>query len=670
MIFSFHNKLTIQLSNKNYTFYNTMLKSTLTSLANFNKYNEYISVGDGEASLAQNTFHLSNHIHTEKLGCKSFQSDIQKGNVFAIYEFKLLKNNINSKYIKEVGLSNNDENPTIFNYFSLISEEMPNGLDISKENEIVLKITIYLNISETTSNILTSGSNPFIEFLLGNGLDEVKACLGSNFSENVRLSRLKPITNSFITCTKNANLSENSLNLNFSCSFSQEIDEVLYITDNKVFARQNLKEYKNLLTKQSTFSPKSNYVIKINNDIKSIDLITNNSTSSAETNCVISKYANSIGDEIASPLENLFNYETTKFISKDGKLIFFILNNKIYCYKNENFELIQINTREIIDDEITKIIAFDKYIFIISKISPFISTYIIEENSVKKVNNNLADFEKFSEFETLRDIDITLCNNGKFIIGLLTQNGNGLSIYLSYSEQNGFTVTSSLTNSKVFNYVLAMLKNNFCDGSMFYLKEGEASYECRIVTHSSSATETDIYSYLAYALSLNAKRVYCKGRAIISEKNTSPTIVIYYYPQIYQYELPLIQEEIKDFISDDLYYIAQENENKVFKLYNLIGYDTPEEFTNNLSDFMDCNTIQEIVFMKDSFLVFTTNKSEPIRIFNLKLNKTQIENVSDKDATYLVTYKEYDKLGTNSENVTINFKTGITLWFFQTKFIR
>lgn len=661
MNFSFHNKLTIQLSNKNYTYYNTMLNSTLFSLSNYEKFNEYISVGNGDASSAQSSFHLTNFLCSGKLNFCSFQSDIGKGNIFAIYEFKLLRNNIKSDYITEIGLSNNDENPIIYNYFSLTSEDMPNGLDISEENEIVFKITINLNITETTNNILTSGSNPFIEFLLGNGLGEVKACLGSNFSENVRISRVKPITNNLKICTKNANLSENMLNLSFSCDFNKEIDEIVYMANDKVFARQNLKEYKNQLTKNNTFSPKSNYVIKIDNDIKSIDLITNNSTSSTETNCVISKYANSIGDEITSPFENLFNHETTKFVSKDGKLIFFILNNKVYCYKNENFEIMQLNTRAINDDEITKIIAFDNYIFVVSKISPYISTYIIADDLVKKVDNDIEKFEKFSELETLRDIDITLCNNGNFIIGLLTQNGNGLSIYLTYSAQSGFTVTSYLINSRVFNYVFAMLKNNFCDGSMFYLKEGEFSYECRIVTHSSSATETDIYSYLAYALSLNAKRVYCKGRAIISEKNTSPSIVIYYYPQIYQYELPLIQEEVKDFISDDLYYIAQEYDNKEFKIYNLIGYDTPEEFTNNLSDFMDCNLIQEIVFLKDSFLVFTNNKNETIRIFNLKLNKSQIENVSDKDATYQVSYKEYDKLGSNGESVTINFKTGVHL---------
>lgn len=661
MKFTFHNKLTIKLFNKNYEFYNTMLNSTLEALSNFDSYNKYISIGNGEAGTAQNNFHLTNYLITSKLNFSSFQSDISKGNLFAIYEYKLLKHNINSNFIKEVGLSDNNTEPTIYNYFSLVSDENPNGLDITNSEEILFKVTINLNINENNDIILTSGNNPFIEFLLGNGLEEVYSCLGSNYSNNTRISRIKPINSNLIKCSKNANLVDNLLNIAFSCQFKQKIDEILFLTNNKVFARKNLKEYKNITSKSETMTAKDNYVIKINSDIKNVTSVINNSTNSNETNYLISKYANSIGDEIINPFNNLFDFETTKYISKDGKLILFILNGKVYCYKNENFEIIQINTREITDDEITKIISFENYIFIISKIKPFISTYIITDNVVKKINNNFENLDNYSELETLRDIDITLCENNKFIAGILTQNGNALSIYFDYSSSNGFIYSSYLTNSKVFNYVIAMLKNNFCDGRMIYLKEGSTSAECRIVTHSSSAQETDIYSYLAYALTVNSKRIYCKGRALISEKTTSPIIVIYYYPQVYEYKLSLIQEEIKDYISEDIYYIAQENENKIFKLYNLVGYDTPEEFSNNLSEFMNCETIQEIVFLKDSFLVFTNDENEKIKSFNLNLSNTQIENVSDKDASYSVSYNEYNKLGSNDETVTINFKAEVTL---------
>ena len=95
MNFSFHNKLTIILKNKKYEFYNSILKSTLNQLANFGKFNEYISIGNGlPNSDFQNNFHLSNYISTHQLSNKSIQSDISKGDLFAKYEFIVSKENL------------------------------------------------------------------------------------------------------------------------------------------------------------------------------------------------------------------------------------------------------------------------------------------------------------------------------------------------------------------------------------------------------------------------------------------------------------------------------------------------------------------------------------------------------------------------------------------------
>ena len=155
MNFSFHNQLIIKTRTKNYIFYNTILNSTLDKLSNFEKYNEYLSIGNGTANQeSQNIFHLSNKLLTTKLVNSSFQSDISKGNLFAKYEFIVSKNEINENYITEIGLSNNDNNPVIYNYFSLISNDTPNGIYIQNENEIVFEVTINLTINENnTTNV-------------------------------------------------------------------------------------------------------------------------------------------------------------------------------------------------------------------------------------------------------------------------------------------------------------------------------------------------------------------------------------------------------------------------------------------------------------------------------------------------------------------------------------
>ena len=308
MNFSFHNKLNIKTKTNNYTFYNTILKSTLNKLSSLEKFNEFLSIGNGIASQeSQNKFHLTNKLLTTKLINSSFQSDITKGSLFAKYEFVISKNEINENYITEIGLSNNEENPLIFNYFSLISTDTPNGIYIQNENEIVFEVTIYLTINENNYILLTSGNNPFIEFLLGNGLGDVYISKGTNYSNNERINR-EITNNKLFLCNKTTNIFDNSLEINFEYCFNNgEIDEILFISENKVFARKNLKEFREPLIKEFQFQSKDNYIIKIEEDIKSVNSIINTTSQTTEQNCYISKYANSFGDKINLPFDNLFN---------------------------------------------------------------------------------------------------------------------------------------------------------------------------------------------------------------------------------------------------------------------------------------------------------------------------------------------------------------------------
>lgn len=672
MKFSFHNKINIKVDNKEYIFYNSILESLLEKLSNFDSYNNYLALGNGENNPStQNQFHLTNFIARTKYSSRQIQSDISKGTLFTTLEYNFNKNKLNCNFLTEAGLCEDSDNPEIYNYFSFISSDTPNGIDITNSEEIAIAVTIYLTIYENNDILLTAGNNKFIEFILGNGLGEVKIYSGSNYADNTRISRKITNTQETYTCEKSATIINNSLTISFIAKLKVgEINEILFLIDNEVFARKNLKEFKPCISREITLEPKSNYVIKIDEDVKSISEVSKTSDNVVETNYFVSKFANSFGDEVYLPFNNLFNSTTSRFTSKDGKLIFFILNNKVYCYKNENYILTEINTREITEDNITKIIAFDNFIFIISSISPYISTYIIENDRIKNVNNNFGSFEKNSEFQTIQQIDISRAINGNFLIGILTNTSTALTIYATYNDGTGFSINNYLENSKNFNYVLAMHKNNFCDAQIIYLREGESSASCRIVTHSSSATETDVYSILAYELTNNSTKIYTKDRAIISEKNTSPNIVIYYYPQVYKYELPIISNELKDYVSNNLNYIIQKNENNQYTIYNLIGYDSPEEFTNNISSLVNTSKIVDFEFMHDTLLIFLNGDKQKIVAYNLNLNKTQIENVSEKEASYLIKYNRYNKLGENNETVKFKFTTQVNLWFFLIKFIK
>lgn len=670
MNFSFHNKLTIRTSKRKYQFFNSILKSTLTQLSNFENFNNYISIGNGQPNQEiQNNFHLTNPLTTISLENKSFQSDISKGGLFAKYEYRLPRNNINFNSITEIGLSNNDSNPTIFNYFSLISNETPDGIFIDNNEDVLFEISIYLIINELNGILLTSGQNPFIEFLLGNGLEDVFICKGTNYCENIRITRDLYQNSNLFLCKKFSNLQDSNLEIGFEQDLQiGEIDEILFVSDNRIFSRMNLKEVNQISNETISLSAKLNYIIKIDDDIKSINYITNSSTQTQETGFFVSKFANSFGDRIHLPFNNLFDSTTSRFLSKCGCNLFFVLNEKVYGFQNKDFQIQTLNTKQVDDFNISQIISFDKYVFIITKTKPYISCYKIENNILIKQNNNFENLNSNDELKDAMQIDITKCNNGNFILGIIKKDKTALSIYFQFDSESGFSTTDQLTNDKKFNHLIAMFKNNFCDGKMIYLKEGETSADCRIVTHDSNGSETDIYSSLAYHLTNNATKIYSKNRAIISEKISEPSVVIYYYPQIFEYNLPIISNEKKDYISNNLNYLIQEFNNKEFKIYNLIGYDEPEEFLEPISNLIQTDTILDFEFLNDSLLIFLDNKYEPIIAFNLNLNKTQIENVSTNNLEYLINLNKYNKLGKDNEIISFKFSTRIEIWYFQIKF--
>ena len=641
------------------------------SLSKFDKLGDFLSIGNGQPNPdTQNSFYLSNHIITLSNSNISIQNNISNGPLFAKYEFVINSESLKIIYITEVGLSKNDPNHTIFNYFSLISNENPLGLRITDNEELHFEVVIFLNIKELDSNILTSGNNPFISYLLGNGLGDVFVSFGSNYSENIRLERELNENLTLNKCVKSSNITDNSLQISFSFQTNlKNIDEIIFSTNNEVFARKNLKQHNQLISDESTFTSENHYIIKIDNDIHSIDTIIDTQSQQTEQNFFVSKYANSFGDKIHLPFNNLFNYTNPRFLSKDGNLLFFISNEKVYGYKNENFTIKQIDTTTINNSYIKNIISFENFVFVISEIHPFISSYIISDNSLIELENNFSSMENIKDIEEYFQLDITRCKNNIFILGVINKNKNARSIYFTLNNLS-FEIINELKNNKEFNYLVSMYKNNFSDGQIIYLKEGPSSAECRIVTHSATQEETDIYSSLAYHLTNNASKIYSKNRALISEKNHNSSIVIYCYPQIYEYILPLETTNTKNYISNNLNYIIQQFENSEFKIYNLIGYSTPEEFINSISDnFTNCK-ILDFEFMKDSILIFTDDTKNSIIAYNLKLNKTQIENTSKNNSSYLVRYKKYDKVGSNNKTTNFNLHTRIFLWSFLNAFIK
>ena len=116
---------------------------------------------------------------------------------------------------------------------------------------------------------------------------------------------------------------------------------------------------------------------------------------------------------------------------------------------------------------------------------------------------------------------------------------------------------------------------------------------------------------------------------------------------------------MNDYISTNLNYLIQKINDSEYHIYNLIGYDNPEEFIDGLPKEINPVDILDFEFLNDTLLIFQNKKEEPIVAYNLNLNKTQIENVTSNNSQYEIMMEKYNKLGNEKECVFATLKTEV-----------
>jgi len=667
MKMNLHNKLVVCLNGKEYIFYNQMFESVYEKIKNLDSYNNLIAIGKGERSSNQNNFKLTNYIKTFNLETETIQNDISKGELFIKKSLTINDGSLDGQYITEMGLCSCDEEPTIYNYFSLINEEHK-GILKNKNESIQIYIYIYLELTYEKEGLFTLGNNPFISFLLGEGLNNKKIYIsrGNNTSENIPISRAKLSTANKYLCDIKFNTNENS---KFELILSSNLGsgstyEIVYLIDDEPFARMNVLNIKNTISLTKDFEPKANYVLDLGDEISHINSITNSTTNETENNFYTTKYATKFGDKIILPFNNMFNFETPRFISKDGDKIFFVVNDTIYGYQNINYNLIQLNLSNLHIQNISKIVSFDRYLFVITKHSPYISLFIFDNGLLKKCKIDTKNSEIYKKLDDFYSIDITQAKNNIFMIGFISKHDNiGHTLYFNFNEENfSLEFDSYLETPYEINFMLAMYKNNFSDAVIIFLKEHQYSLYCRIINHFPDKSKTETQSVVAYYYTHDTKNIYTKNRAVIVEKNTTPYTWIYYYPQLYRYTLDLFETEHKINISTNLLYLIQQQDDKSYKIYNLVGYNIPTEFTDGFPEEIDQSKIIDFEFLTDTLLIFTNDTKENILAYNLNNLCTAIENVSSNNDTYSVNMDTYDIIGKNNEGVIASLTINFELW--------
>ena len=664
MKFSIHNKVEIKLNNTTFTFFNNMFKNVYEKFSNFESFNNYLSIGNGPTSNKQNEFKLTNLLLTIPLKTEIVQNDISKGQLYIKKSFIVDSNVLNDCYITEMGITDTIDSTTIYNYFSLITDEQPHGVRINTNEKLCGVIYIYLDIENQNTNFsFLDGDNKFISYLLGEGLHELPyVSVGDYYINDNNEAIFKPNTSTNKILSKINFSTGDVFNISFVFNIKKQVVNSLFLfLNNTPFAFVKTQNYYNFYENDITLSPKQHYVIDMGENIKTIKSITNNTTGEHETSYFVTNYANEIGAKVNTTLFNSFDNKTPRYVSNDGRYIIFVQNKNVHILKNENYCITKIDSHNLTIQEIKSINCVDDFIFIFSNIEPYLFVFKIFNNEIVKIEIDFSNFDNLPLIKNMLKCGVSKANSGEFMIGIIdAENQNGNTLYFSY-DSTILKFNTLLSSNYNFTYILPISSNKFCDAHIIYCKEGEYSYTSKLVTHYANKTEKDVYTSLAYTLTNNAKELYVKDRGIIVEKTEAPKIQIYHYPHVYQYLFPEIENEQDYYLSNNLLYMAVRKNDGSLHFYNLVGYNETFEFLNNLPEYIQPESVQDIVFLKDSFLVFTP---ESIFCFNLKQNKKLIENISSVTDDYLINYDKYRFLGENNEEVVAKFSVTIDIWFF------
>lgn len=672
MNLNYHNKITIKTSKHTYTFYNQMLDSVYQKIANLDSFFDKIAIGTGNSSNISLNHKLTNFYNSYNLTETNLNNNLNNSTLSFEKNCIIDTSKINVNYITEAGITSNteenNENPTIYNYFSFIDENNPNGIFIDNDEPLIINITIYLNLSATSMGLFTNNNNKFIKFLLGGGIPskQIYVARGNDNSSNILINRSNDYVGDKFPCQINSSI-DDGVSLIFSGDLNTgTTTEIVFLIDNEVFARINADELQESSTSVEQYTAKRNYVIDLGNSssITDISTIYNNQTNTTESNYYLVKYASDFGSKVNLPFNNLFNTDTRKFISRDGDKIIFLIDSHLYLYKNNNLNISEILSVNLQIQNITHVTSFDNFVFVFSSSAPYIHAFVIENNSLISCNFNISDFPNYGNIEGYTHIDIVQGKNGVFMLGMIVpiSTTTAYSLYFNFDNQTKTFSYSSHVETINYNlsYILPFHKNNFSDAQFIYLQAGKTSSACRRIIHDIDGKITTTSNVIAYYYTYLTTNISVKSRAVVIEKDYTPNFWLYYYPQIYRFELSEFSNAEKSYISTSLLYLIQRLPDKTYKAYHLVGYDTATEFNKGMPKDIDQSKIVNIEFLKDVVLFFMNDSVEPIVAYSLNEDGLCIENVTTNNVVYDITISRKEVLGSNNKGVTatlsVNFK--------------
>jgi len=668
MKFNLHNKYEITIGDKKYVAYNTLLNTIYNKISNLEQYTSHIALGTGLSEKTTLDTKLSNYLMSFKASTEEIQCDPSKDVLFIKKVVSIDESYSETFSFSELGITDTGNfDPIIFNHVLLKNKDgEPISITRNQGDALEIKVTIYIELNSESKNLFIQGENELIKSLLGEELDLIDnnlyAIRGSNllstekqFSSSINLDNAFP-------CEKDITANnDGSINLNYSAELGEgDTEEILLVFNNKVCLRLNTLEINSPTEITNTFVYQEGNFIDVDKNIKNINsvyLISDSGNTIHNTHKEVC-YSKTLANKMVDLFDISPNNSTPRFVSKDGKMIGFIIDSYFHLYKYENYDFTKINTTQVSLQNIMKLFMFEDIILILKTDSPYIEVYKIENNNAVKKDVSLSMYDASVYPYSWLDADATLTLNNKILIGIILNNETQtpVVITLTQNEQGNYTDDFIRANLDTAKKVYAVYKNNFTEPRVSFLTDtysGGTYYLLEEYFESSSQFSAN--SDIAYNILNNSQEIIVSGRTILSQKNKSPYLTVYYYPDFIG-NVTNFSEGIKHYASKDGNYIIAKYSDNSFKIFNLHNLNSLTEFESDLSNLITFSEVLDFEFVGDLLLVFSSNTKEQLFAYALKNNYLRIENLSSDSNDYLINYNKYNLLGSKPlEGVKVNF---------------
>ncbi len=665
-----HNKFQILLNGKEYTAYNTILKSIFNKIANLEQYADYIALGTGISEKSfDDTNKLNNFIEVYKTQTEQIQSDITKGDLFIKKVLIFGQDNDSTFSFSELGISDSEQdNPDIFNHV-VLKNAQGEVVTLTKEPYDILEIrvTIFLELTAESSGLFVKGENNLIKQILGENLGNTDhnlyALRGENLSPNVVVFRTTPNLDNAVVCTHTLNFIDDQIDIDFSAQLGEgETEEVLIAYAGEVVLRLNTQLVNPAIELEDTIKSSNNdFYVDLGKNVKEVTSVqkVQDQTATDEEAYAVTQYASKLTDKINNPFDMNFTYSTPRFISNDGKTIAFVLPNATYVYRCEDYQITKINSTNLPYTNLIRMVICDDTIVILRTVEPYIEVYKIENNNIVAKEVNISTFRTSSYSFDWIDANAVVTESGMIIIGLIINNEASMPLVIKLvknSNDNVYYDTILRPHFETVRKIYTIQKTAYSKPCLTFLTDWYEGEEWYYMQNIYEDKEDFGNADAAYHFYYQTTDLQTGGRTVMSQRTTTPLIYLYTYPKFIR-SSRTYSTGIKHYLSYDGNYIIAKYSDNTYSIFNCHNSTELIPFEGNFPSFVNFDEIEGFAFIQNLLLVFTSSSTNSVYAIALKNQSTRIDNVSTKLADYKINYKKYDLIGSNEyEGVACNLK--------------